>query len=140
MVYLDIQLEEENDSAQHSLDQHFQNEFSYLVTNQLVEECEEVSVKDESDLVNDTTASRQQSDSKHSLQLETQGELQIFGFFNLVNDVDYEVFLFPISMHESSLDFDSQFCLCSHEHADVFSHSEHEDEMVFEFYMHYENE
>ncbi len=43
-------------------------------------------------------------------------------------------------MHESSLDFDSHFNLCSHEHADAFSHSEHEDEMVFEFYMRYENE
>ncbi len=65
-VYSDIQFDEENDSDQHSLDQHFQNEFSYMVTNQCFE-CEEVSVKDESDLVNDTTASRQQSDSKHSL-------------------------------------------------------------------------
>lgn len=58
----------------------------------------------------------------------------------MVNDVDYEIFVFLISMHESSLDFGSQFNLCSHKHADAFSHSEHEDEIVFEFYMNYKNE
>lgn len=97
-VYSDIQFDEEDDSDQPSLEQHFQNEFSCMVTNQCFE-CEEVSMKDESDLVNDTTASRQQSDFKHALQPETQGELQVFGVCNLVNNVDYEVFVFPISMH-----------------------------------------
>lgn len=42
-----------------------------------------------------------------------------------MNGVEYEVFVSPIdSMYESLLDFDSQFSLCNHEHADVFSHSD----------------
>ena len=57
-----------------------------------------------------------------------------------MNGVEYEVFVFLISVHESLLDFDSQFSLCSHEHADVFSHSEHEVEVSANLYMHYESE
>ena len=64
-------------------------------------------MKDKSDLVNDMIASRQQSDFKYSLQPETQGESQVFGTCNLVNGVEYEVFVFLINMHESLLDFDS---------------------------------
>ena len=138
-VHSDIQLDDENDRNQHGLDQHFQNEFSVLVTNQLFE-CEEVSMENKSDLMSDMTASRQQSDFTYSLQPETQGELQFFGKCSLVSGVDHEAFVFQISMHESLLDFDSQFSLYSHEHADVFSHNEHEVEVSANLYMHYEGE
>lgn len=72
-VYSDFQFDEEDDSGQHSLDQHFQNEFSILVTNQLFE-CEEVSTKVKSDSMSNMVASRQQLDFSYSSFTEAQGE------------------------------------------------------------------
>ena len=76
------------------------------MTNQLFD-CEEFSVENKSDLVNDMIVSRQQSDFTYSSHPETQGELQVFATCNLVNDIDYEVFVFSNNMLESLLDFDS---------------------------------
>ena len=59
---------------------------------------------------------------------------------SLVSGVDYEAFVFPISMHESLLDFDSQFSLYNYEHANMFSHNEHEVKGNYDICMHYENE
>ena len=97
-------------------------------------------MKDKYDLMNDMIASRQQSDFTYSLQPETQGELQFFGRCNLVNGVEYEVFVFPINVHESLLDFDSQFSLCNYDHADDLTHNEHDVEVKADVCMHYENE
>ena len=97
-------------------------------------------MENKSDWMNDMIASRQQSDSKYSLQLETQDELQNFGKCNLVSGVDFEVFVFPISMHESLLNFDSQSNLYNYEYADLFSHNENEVEANSDICMHYETE
>lgn len=110
-----------------------------MVTNQCFE-CEEVSVEDKYDLVNDMTTCRKQSDLIYSSHLETQGELQVFGTCNLVSGVEYEIFVFLISMHESLLDFDSKFSLYNQEYIDIHFHTEHEDEIVFKFCRHYVND
>ena len=72
-----------------------------MVTNQLFEECEEVSTKNESELVNDMVASRQQSDFMYSSHPEAQGELQIDSC-NSLNEIEYQDFVFPVKgIHDS---------------------------------------
>lgn len=138
-VHSDILLNEENDCDQHSVDQHFQNKFSCLVTNQLFR-CEEVLVKNKYDSMNDMTASRQQSDFAYSSIPDTQGELQNFDTFNFLNKVEYESFMFLVdSMHHSNVDDNFQNDSNLHEHADLFSHSDHDVEVNTDVCMHYEN-
>ena len=46
-------------------------------------------------------------DYSFDVQLDTQGELQIHDIYDLLNQVEYEHFVFPIdSMHESIYGYD----------------------------------
>ena len=73
--------------------------------------------------------------------METQGELHFLDICNLVNKAECECFVFPHdSMHLSYVYDGSQFNFDNQEHADFFSHNEHEEEANFDICMHYEAE
>lgn len=71
----------------------------------------------------------------------TQGVLQTFDTCNFLNEVKYEAFMFLVdSMHQSFVQDGLQFDDSLYEHANSFSHSEHDVEVNVVLYMHYENE
>ena len=76
----------------------------------------------------------------YSSHLDTQGELHFLDICNLVNEVEYEHFVFHIdSMYLSYVYDGSKFDVYNQEHVDMQFHSEQDEESNSCFYMHYEN-
>ena len=77
----------------------------------------------------------------YSSYSDTQGELQNFDSCNSLDKREYRSFVFLVdSMHQSNVHESFQFHLYIQEHDNIHFHSENDDEIVFEFYMHYDND
>ena len=119
--------------------EHFLDDISNLVINPFLE-CEEIVVCVESDLVATKVANEVKSDCTNLSHTDAQGELQFHDTCDSLNEVEYEAFVFPIDdVHELVDHSQFQFDIIDHEHANLYFHSEEEEEDASSFYMHYEN-
>ena len=77
----------------------------------------------------------------YSSHLDTQGQLHFLYICNLVNEVEYEHFVFHLdSMYPSYVYDGSKFDFYIQEHADMQFHSEQGEESNSIFYTHYESD
>ena len=138
VVYPSELFEEKIDTNQHIVRRQFHDDTCDLISNHLME-CEENVVYVQSNLWSIDIASEEKLDFTFSSYPEAQGELQSDSC-NSLNEVEYQAFVFLVEgTHDLVSGNQFQFDVSCYDHTESFFHSELDEESMFDFCMHYED-
>ena len=139
MVYSNELFEENINMDQHIMNMQFHDDFCDLVSNNLLE-CEENVAYVQSKLWSTDIANEEKSNFTFLSYLDAQGELPSDSF-NLLNEVEYQAFVFPVEgVHDSISDDQFPLDINSYDNTDSFFYSDQDEEINVDLYMHCEDD